>query len=257
MSDLGQPLMIHKARRRERRFNLVLALVGLGAGGALLLTGLYRWGFALSNYGPAVVWRDSGGWLIVGSALFLIGLVGIAWVVRWNWLSVTTYDKGFILKRRGKVSEVAWSEVQAILVSGVRYRLIWGSRSSLRLELSGGSRLHFSGTLAGLAQLITTIKSHVYPGLLSEYSQHLLNGQPIPFGPLEVRPEGVSKGSRRLAWSELVSAELNDGKLVLATNQRGAPLRIGVSSVPNAEICLQLIEHYLKQASPSAAARLS
>lgn len=253
MNELGNALMVHKARRRERRLHLVMASLGLLAGGGFLLIGWYRWTFALSNYGPAVVWRWSAAWLAVGLLLLMIGLIGAAWVFRWNWLAVTTFENGLQIQRRRRVTTIAWSEIQAILVSGVTYGvlgLIWGSRSSLRLEIAGGRRIRFPDTLAGLAQLITTIKRHVYPRLLNEYSQHLRNGQPIAFGPLQVRPEGVAKGQQRLGWSEVASAELKDGKILLETNHRGAPIRVRVNAVPNAEICLQLIQRYAKQSNP-------
>jgi hypothetical protein len=165
-------------------------------------------------------------------------------------LAVTSYEKGLQIQRRRGSSIVTWNEIQAILVSGVTYGvlgLIWGSRSSLRLEIAGGGKLKFSDTLAGLEQLITTIKRHVYPRLLNEYSQHLQNGQPVGFGPLQVRPEGVAKGQRRISWSELASAELKDGKILLKTNQQGSPIRVRTNAIPNAEICLQLIRHHAKQ----------
>lgn len=253
MNELGNPIMMHKARRRERRLHLVMATLGLTAGSAFLFTGLYRWTFALSNYGPAVVWRWSAAWLAVGLLFFVVGLVGAAWVFRWNWLAVTTFENGIQIQRRKRESTVTWGEIQAILVSGVTYGvlgLIWGSRSTLRLEIAGGRRLRFPDTFAGLDQLITTVKRHVYPRLLNEYSQHLRSGQPVAFGPLQVRPEGVAKGQRRLGWSEVASAELKDGKILLKTNQRGAPMRVRANTVPNAEICLQLMQHYAKQSNP-------
>ncbi|MFQ5923015.1 MAG: DUF6585 family protein [Anaerolineales bacterium] len=245
--------MMYRARRRERRLHLVMAALGLVVGGGFLSIGLYRWTFALNNYGPAVVWRWSAAWLVIGLLFLLIGLVGAAWVFRWNWLAVTTFENGLQIQRRKRISTVTWSEIQAVLVSGVTYGvlgLIWGSRSSLRLEIAGGRRLRFPDTLAGLAQLITTIKRHVYPRLLNEYSLHLRNGQPVAFGPLQVRPEGVAKGQRRVGWSEVASAELKDGRILVKTNQRGAPIRVPANAVPNAEICLQLIQHYAKQSNP-------
>ena len=253
MNELGNALMMHKVGRRERRLHLVMATLGLVAGGGFLLIGSYRWTFALNNYGPAVVWRWSAAWLMVGLLFFLIGLVGAAWVFRWNWLAVTIFENGLQIQRRKRISTIAWGEIQEVLVSGVTYGvlgLIWGSRSSMRLEIAGGRRLKFPDSLAGLAQLITTIKRHVYPRLLNEYTQHLRNGQPVAFGPLQVRPEGVTKGQRRVGWSEVASAELKDGKILLKTNQRGAPIRVHANSVPNAEICLQLIQHYAKQSNP-------
>ncbi|MFQ5942575.1 MAG: DUF6585 family protein [Anaerolineales bacterium] len=254
MNELGSAKMLHKVRRRERRVYLVLAGLGLIAGAGFLGMGAYRWTFALSNYGPAVVWRWSAAWLAVGMLFLIIGLIGAAWVFRWNWLAVTTYEKGMQIQHRRHMSFVTWSEIQEVLVSGVTYGvlgLIWGSRSSLRLEIAGGRKHRFPDTLAGLPQLITTIKSHVYPRLLNEYSQHLRNGQPVAFGPLQVRPEGIAKGQRRLGWSEVASADLKDGTIYLKTNQRGAPIRVRANAVPNAEICLQLIQHYAKQSNTS------
>jgi hypothetical protein len=253
VNELGNALMLHKARRRERRLHLAMATLGLVAGSGFLLVGAYRWTFALSNYGPAVVWRWSAAWLAVGMLFLLFGLVGAAWVFRWNWLAVTSFEKGLEIRRRKRTSTVIWSEIQAILVSGVTYGvlgLIWGRRSSLRLEIASGQKQQFSDTLAGLSQLITTIKRHVYPRLLNEYFTHLRNGQPIAFGPLQIRPEGVAKGPRRFSWGEVASAELKDGKFLIKTNQKGAPIRVRSSTVPNAEICLQLVQHYAKQSNP-------
>ncbi len=245
--------MLHKARRRERRLHLAMAALGLVAGSGFLLVGGYRWTFALSNYGPAVVWRWSAAWLVVGMLFLLFGLVGATWVFRWNWLAVTSFEKGLEIRRRNRISTVPWSEVQAVLVSGVTYGvlgLIWGRRSSLRLEIASGQKQHFPDTLAGLAELITTIKRHVYPRLLNEYFTHLRNGQPIAFGPLQIRPEGVAKGPRRFSWGEVASAELKDGTILIKTNQKGSPMRVRASAVPNAEICLQLVQHYAKQPNP-------
>jgi hypothetical protein len=60
----------------------------------------------------------------------------------------------------------------------------------------------------------------------------------------------VAKGQQRLGWSEVASAELKDGKILLKTNHRKAPIRVRANAVPNAEICLQLIQHYAKQSNP-------
>ena len=252
MNGLGNALMLHKARRRERRLHLAMAILGLVAGGGFLLLGAYRWTFALSNYGPAVVWRWSAAWIVLGLLFLLIGLVGAAWVFRWNWLAVTSFDKGLEIRRRNRTSTVPWSEIRAVLVSGVTYGvlgLIWGRRSNLRLDIANGQMQRFPDTLAGLDQLINTIKRHVYPRLLNEYFTHIRNGQPIAFGPLQIRPEGVAKGPRRFRWAEVASAELKNGKMLIKTNQKGSPIRVRASAVPNAEICLQLVQHYAKQSN--------
>jgi hypothetical protein len=78
----------------------------------------------------------------------------------------------------------------------------------------------------------------------------LRDGQPIPFGPLSLRPEGVQLGRRRVAWAEIESAELRQGRVVIRLRKQGAPLRMSAGKLPNVEICLQLVQHYAAQAAP-------
>lgn len=252
MTDPGQPLMEHRAERRLRAFHAALALVGLLGGGALTIVGVTRSNFALSNYGPAVVWRWGGPWLIMGSLLLVIGAAGALWLVRWNWLTVTTFQNGLQVRRHNRLRTIPWADIQGVLVSGVRYGMlgfIWGSRSKLRLELDGGHRLQFTDTLAGLPQLTSIVKRRIYPRLLTEFTASLRDGQPIAFGPLLLRPEGLQKGQRRLSWAEVDTAELRDGRVSIRLRRQGAPIRVSAGKLPNVEICLQLIQHYANQSA--------
>jgi hypothetical protein len=225
----------------------MLAILGLTIGIAFFGFGAYRWGFAYSNYGPAVVWRWGGPWILIGLTLLAMGAIGAGWLIRWNWLSVTSFENGLQLRRGRRVQLIPWAKVQSILVSSVRYGmlgLIWGSRSSLRLRLADNRKLRFNDTLAGLSQLISTIKQQVYPRLLAEYAQFIRDGQPVSFGSLVIQPEGIQRGGRRLLWTEIDSAQLRDGRITIHAKGSGATLRAEVRKVPNAEICLQLIQHY-------------
>lgn len=245
MSDLGKAVIEHRARRPERLLNLALTAVGLGFGGAFLAIGMVRWKFALSNYGPAVVWRWSGAWLVIGAALLLLGLAGGLWLLRWGRLSVTVHDGGLQIKRGKRARQLPWKEIETVQVSGVRYRLIWGSRSVLKLHTEDDRTLRLPDTLAGLNQLAATVKRNVYPRLLTEYARSLRDGQPLPFGPLVVAPEGVQFGRRKLHWGEVSTAQLRDGKITITpTKQHGGPLRVDARKVPNPEICLQLLQHH-------------
>jgi len=253
MTDLGQPMMEHRAERRLRAFNVAMASGGLLAGGALTIVGLVRWEFALRTYGPAVVLRWSGPWLIFGSLLLLMGLVGTGWLIRWNWLRVTTFQNGLQVHGRKRLRTIAWGDIRGVLVSGVRYGmfgLAWGSRSTLRLDLNGDQRVQFTDTLVGLSQLTSLVKRRTYPRLLTEFTASLRDGQPIPFGPLSLRPEGVQLGRRRVAWPDIESAELRQGRVLIKLRKPGSPLRMSAGRLPNVEICLQLMQHYAAQAAP-------
>lgn len=250
MSELGKPVIEHRARRSARLVNLVLSVVGLGLGSVLLVIGVSRWSFALSTYGPAVVWRWSGIWLSAGTLLLAVGAFGGAWLLRWNRLSVIVHDGGLQLRRGKRSRDLPWSEIVSVQVAGVRYRLIWGSRSILRIRTSDDHMIRLTDTLAGLNQLAATVKRNVYPRLLTEYTQYLRDGQPVPFGPLVVSSDGVSRGQRKLSWSEVAAAELRDGGIrITPAKDRGGPLRVDARKVPNPEICLQLLQHYARGAS--------
>ncbi len=253
MTDLGQPMMEHRAERRLRVFHTAMAIGGLLAGGGLTILGLARWEFALRTFGPAVVLRWSGPWLVFGTLLLLIGLAGTGWLIRWNWLRVTTFQNGLEVQGRRRLRTIPWGDIRGVLVSGVRYGMLglaWGSRSSLRLDLNGGQRVQFTDTLVGLSQLTSLVKRRTYPRLLTESTASLRDGQPIPFGPLSLRPEGVQLGRRRVVWPEVESAELRQGRVVIKLRKPGAPLRLSAGKLPNVEICLQLIQHYAAQAAP-------
>ena len=253
MSELGQPMMEHRAERRRRTLNAGMAVGGLLVGGALTIVGLVRWEFALRTYGPAVVLRWGGPWLIFGILLLLIGLTGTGWLIRWNWLRVTTFQNGLQVQGRKRLRTIAWGDIRGVLVSGVRYGMLglaWGSRSRLQLDLNGDQRVQFTDTLVGLSQLTSLVKRRTYPRLLTEFTASLRDGQPIPFGPLSLRPEGVQLGRRRVTWPDIESAELQAGRVVIKLRTPGAPLRLSAGRLPNVEICLQLVQHYAAQAAP-------
>lgn len=245
MSELGKAVIEHRSRRPERLLNLGLAATGLLLGGAFVAIGIVRWNFALRTYGPAVVWRWSGGWLVIGAVLLLLGLAGAWWLLRWGRLSVTVHDGGLQIKRGRRTRQLPWKAIETVQVAGVRYRLIWGSRSILKLRTVDGRQIRLPDTLAGLNQLAATVKRNVYPRLLTEYTRSLRDGQPLPFGPLVVAPEGVQYGRRKLHWGEVSMAQLRDGKITITpAKQHGGPLRVDARKVPNPEICLQLLQHH-------------
>lgn len=249
-AGLGKPVIEHRARRPRRVVNMAMAGFGLGMGGLFLVIGVSRWNFALSNYGPAVVWRWSGFWLVIGIVLLAVGAVAGLWLLRWNGLSVVVHDGGLRLKRGRRIRQIHWSEIETIHVAGVRYRSVWGSRSVLKLRTADGQRLRLSDTLAGLNQLAATIKSNVYPRLLTEYTRFLRDGQPVPFGQLVLGPDGVARGPRKLTWGQVAEAELRNGRITITPSKdHGGPLRVDARKVPNPEICLQLVQHYARGAA--------
>jgi hypothetical protein len=247
--SLGPPTHEYRAKAAQRRMNAWLAWAGVLAGGLALATGVWRWGFAFSNYGPAVVWRWSLPWLVAGAPLLLLGGLATIWSIRWGGLRVVTHRRGLRLLRGSRETVYPWEEVRHVYTSGVRYGVLgvfWGSRAALILETSDQRRLRLSQAIEGLIELIETVKRNVYPRLLASYTREFRSGKGLPFGPIHITPQGVHRGRRSLAWADLEAARIRDGRIELKPRS-GRAIRAPAERVPNVEICLQLVQHLMGQ----------
>ncbi|HEX9674764.1 MAG TPA: DUF6585 family protein [Anaerolineales bacterium] len=250
--SLGQPLHEHRAQAGLRRMNGWMAGVGVLGGGLASVVGIVRWSFAYSNYGPAVVWRWSLPWLLAGAPLLLVGLIGTIWTIRWSGLRVIAHQRGLRILRGSRELAVPWENVLHVYTSGVRYGVpgvIWGSRAALLLETSDRQRLRLSQAIEGLVELIQTVKRNVYPRLLASYTREYRSGKGLPFGPIRLTPQGVQKGRRSLGWGDLEAARIRDGRIEMKpkAGKRLGAIRASADSVPNVEICLQLVQHLIAQ----------
>lgn len=248
--SLGQLVSEHRARLSQRRLNAWVAGIGLLLGGALVMFGLWRWTFAYSNYGPAVVWRWSLPWLLIGAPLLLLGALAAAWTIRWGGLRIIIHQRGMLVLRGSREWAIPWEEILHIYTSGVRYGVlgvIWGSRAALVLETRDRRKLRLTQALEGLVPFIETVKRNVYPRLLASYTRDFHSGVGLPFGAVWLTAQGVRKGSRTLGWGDVEAARIRDGRLELKpkAGRRLGTIRAPAQDVPNVELCLQLVQHLM------------
>ncbi len=247
---LGPLLSEHAARRTRRRAALGgLAILGLLGALAGLGVAYWRWAFAFSHFGPAVVWRWAAPWAWGAAAAGLLGLLALAGLLRTGSMRVCAHRAGLMVVRGRRRRVVHWSEVQAIRTRALRYSLpalLGRRRTELELALTDGSRLNFGGELSEFDKLVEHAKQYVYPRLLTECIRALQAGQTLRFGPLTIDPKGMRYRRRRLSWDELDEAIVKDGHLnILPQSQKTArPWRMPVHRIPNVEVCAQLIQHY-------------
>ncbi len=258
----GPQLGEYGPRPELLRWNRLLAGVGLLGGGVALGIGLWRWSFGYSNYGPVVVWRWSAAWLLVGAPLLIAGMAGLIWIIRWRWVTVGAYSGGLRFVRGSREVSLPWADIVQIYASGVRYgifRWAWGSRAEVNVVANRERRIRLNQTIGDLDQLLETIKRHVYPRLLADYSRRFRGGQTLTFGPLVLKSEGVSKGRREIKWEDLTSVRMEGGKILFNPRPgRGVrTLRANAHAVPNVDICLQLIRHLIRAGQPSSRSTMS
>lgn len=239
----------HSLQRTHR--NVVLTIAGLCFAGstAASFIGVWRWYFALRNYGPAVVTRWSAPFILLGIFLAVVGCVYAVYLWYLRGLNVRTSQSGILLQRGGSEEFIPWDHVSGIRSSAIRYglaRLAWGGRANIILHLTDGRRLRLTQQLTDLSRLADTIKKFIYPRLIQEYQEALRAGRAVELGQLRISTEGLALDKKEIAWSAITHVSLDRGVLTLRFQQpkRKRVLRLSVHRVPNIDLCFKLIQHF-------------
>lgn len=237
----------HRTRRGVHR---AYALAGWTAVAVSLVAALFAFGralFAFQAYGPLAVQRwssppayASGGFLVAGVVILFLGRGRGGRVVH-------QHERGLSIQRGRRGSALRWDDIRQVHTRSVRYglgRFPWGRQDSLVLFTRDGRRFHLDQSLSDYDVLVETVKRNVYPPLLDAYTRAFNHGQSIPFGPLRLTPEGIQNGRKILRWQNVALARLERGWLeALPADRRAGPkLRFAAWSIPNVDLCLQLIQ---------------
>jgi len=245
--DPGPPKAVFVVRQKRLRQRSFLIIACLLAAIASIALAIYRWNFAFSRFGPAVVWRWTRPYLT--AAIILLAFAALqAWLRRRERRhQVSTHERGLLLRDGKKVMFVPWGSIEGIRIAVVRYGLpgwIWGARSQLTLVTNDSAEHRFTGALTDLHSLIGEIKAQVFPRLLHTYRARLEKRQAIEFGPIQLRPEAVQIRRKIIPWKDVSGAAIHGGRFQITYNTaRGEASRtLPVRIVPNADLCKQLIE---------------
>jgi len=250
-SELGLQTGEHRLRRILRLAYPSLGLTGLLATLALWALAAWRWGFAYSTYGPAIVWRVAFPLVVLSLVTLAIGLAGVLATVRLGPLVVNTFERGLVVRRGRRGKLIRWGHIRHLRTSAVRYGfsgLSWGRRASITLILDSGEKFRLTTAMDDINGLIAAVKSNVYPRLLDEYSRQFNQGHALSFGPLILSSQGIQQGRSQLAWADLGRASLENGRLVLTpgSGSTGSKIRVEARRIPNVDLCLQFILHLSK-----------
>lgn len=244
---LGPVIREHRARRGAERGLIVagwlILLAGLVAGLWAVLRGL----FAYQTYGPLAVDRWSAPPAYAAAALALLGVVLLALGRQRSRTIVRRHARGLVIERGRLGSAIPWEDIKAIHTSSVRYGpgpLAWGRRDELILVTREGRRYRLRQAMDDFDELAGAVKQGVYPTLLDAYTRAFNHAQSLPFGPLQVTPEGIHNGRKVLPWSQVGQARLERGWLTVTPSQGqpGPRLRFPAHAIPNVDVCLQLIQ---------------
>ncbi len=252
--DPGQTCLSEHELRKGLRILYIVVTV-LGSSGLIAASGfaLWAWYFAYRHYGPALVTRWSLPAFGIGLASTILAFFGLGLILRNLNLQVRVYLSGITFRRGRQRKMIPWDGIQQIQTSSVRYGLpglSWGMRTTLTLSLTDGYKIRISDAITNLPGLIKTIKSNVYPRLLSTCRQELNEGQALDFGPISLTPQGVQKAPVLLRWDQIQELTLERGVLRIAGRDTGrdAQIRVPTHHIPNIDLCVSCIREIISSA---------
>jgi hypothetical protein len=220
-----------------------LGFVGMIAG---IIIAVIRWNYALSHFGPAVVWHWAAPGLLLGLISFLIAFGAFILLCVRRKHMVFAHAGGITLQLGRGRRNFPWETLQDLKLSVIRYGFPWwqwGSQSTALVTTQEGKTLQLRGPLSELERFTSIVKHYLYPLRLDVYRKALASRQTIDFGSLQCTPSGLMYRRKLYSWDTIQSAQLEAGRLRLAITKDGKirSLSIPASTISNPDLCAQVI----------------
>lgn len=239
-------LRTHRIRNAIIMRSLLLAIIGLLGMIALILIGVWRWQYAASHFGPAVIWRWIAPVIFPALLLALIGIVALIHLLRIRRIEAQVSPMGLTLRKGRNLHAIPWKEVKNTYTIAIRYGilgLMWARKLEIVLQLENGKRIAFNQAFEEIEALMNTIKQYVYPIMFRNLQSAFNQGEPIRFGPLILTSQGVLNGRKALRWQDISQIKMRQGRLLFQpfNHSKGKPFSLPAHKIPDIDLCLQLL----------------
>ncbi|MFV0251754.1 MAG: DUF6585 family protein [Beutenbergiaceae bacterium] len=231
--DHGTPLGQYA---RTASGNMLFILIGAAAAGAatfFLLTGMAR----------------SEPLQYLGAALFgAIAVAGLVAGLPQNGQLIQTFNDGVRVISRGKIADVAWTDVKYSLVI---------NRNVVTHNLGGpGLKSIVLGGMSNSAELIEQVQVRSAQAKVPPAMQHINQGQALQFGAVTLSREGISKGRKSVTWPDFSQIRLKGGTVVVTSRTQGKAFTVQLAKTTDYPLLLALSTALAQQASPGQATAL-
>jgi hypothetical protein len=236
---------------------------------ALGVTSLYN---GYTQYGPAAGFAWGTPWLAFAVPAFLGWLVLLIrklqsprYKIHVNKNGVQFEGHQAARKVLGPGNTMTWDMLTGISLETIGNKIKNNAQGNeiftlkVRLLLSGGKKIDLfesgdrPGGLKDLPELVSRIKSNLYPRLMQKYNSAFSAGQVLTFGPITVQRQEMQiqihprgKYSSPIPWDQVRHITVKSGYLVVELIQSPDPVqyqkRFPVSQIPNLELLLQIIK---------------
>lgn len=160
-----------------------------------------------------------------------------------NGTLIQTYQAGLRVASNGKLAEVAWENLQYVMVvdrnNNVEHRVSGPDLKQLRLA-----------GLTDQAQLLATVATQTSRERLPAAMNAVNNGQTLSFGAFFVSRDGIANEKKVVSWAEYAGIAIHRGKAVVSSRSRGKALSARLARVSDYPLLLALASSMTNSAAP-------
>lgn len=244
----GEILSQHRLKEGVEQRIVIMLIVGIVTMVAALLWSLYRWLFAFSHFGPAVVWRWTGPAIGIAILALLLAIYSMLFLLRNRQRIVYTTPDGLWLNNRGERRFVSWADIASIQSSAAHYRWLRSNgepQMRILLRTIGGEVIKIPTFMTALMDLQQLVKEYIYPYAMDRYREMMKSDQVLDFGPLKLSRRGVSYRNHIDPWQNFRDVQLERGRLRVEFQRPNGMKKISIAarSIPNLDLCVQLLRN--------------
>lgn len=246
---LGRPLQVFHLHHAGlvRWGNLLVSLACLSGAAAVLVFGAYQTSLNYYRFGPAIVWKTIEFPLVLEVVLLVSGLLE-ARVAYFNWKrEISLYENGLTYQDHRGIQVWRWNEIQSLRNNTFRNYaafLLTGETHLCIIEKNRGESLVINDGFENAAELISVIRSKVFPRLYAQHVDQLRCGQLLKFGPLTLSlAGGIEYHQRTYRLENIQSTGTVNGSLILSLKdgRKWEKLKVSTTNLPNMDVLLALL----------------
>lgn len=241
--SLGKLQAIYHDRQFKWSDLFTLFLPGLAAWISPLIYGFYLVEDTYYHFGPAMIIPRSYGWFILSFIAFLIflGLLFYRLILARSYIAL--FQHGLIIANFRK-NRFTWDQISAIKTS-IQAKNIFNRKNKpiyqCTISFKNRKPFHIRSSIQSIDELITRIKSQVYPHRLKELQNSYALGNSLHFGQVTIKDEGLEFKRHTYLWNDIRRITIHGGKLVIEFAKLHT-LKIPVGDIPNIELLLEIIQ---------------
>lgn len=208
-----------------------------------LFYGLYRYYYGYTHYGPVAASFWSQSWYLTA----LLGLVVFGAftlnVIKKSRHRIAVHQYGICLKT-GRSMIIAWERIQGVSFIRIQPNLLnlfFKPRTQAHLFLDDGKIVRLDQNFEGFNDLLTRIKSTLYPKLLDNLKSSYNSGEWVNFGSLAIQQNSLRINNREILWSDIDRLYVKSGYLVVELANR-KQIQAPVINIPNLELLLKIVQ---------------